>query len=316
MTEIFRSFQIQTSDPEVQIIGRVGGEGPPLLLLHGNPLTHRSWDRIAPRLAQDFTVVATDLRGYGDSSKPAGDDGHQNYSFRRMAQDQVEVMQHLGFNTFLVAGHDRGARTAFRMALDHPEKVRKVAFLDILPTHCVVQDMSAQLALDLYHWWFMAQPRGFPERLLHGNEEYYIRNKLMKQGPGKGGFTEAEIQEYIRVCTPANIHAVCEDYRAAATVDLAMDTADFEAGRKVTSPTLVLWGEKSHTAHHHNPLEEWPRYCSNIVGMTALPCGHYPVEQAPDETYNQLYRFFKGIGSETGSGNQTSSELARQRSVA
>ena len=304
MTALFRPVRIQTSDPEVQIVGRIGGEGPALLLLHGNPLTHRSWDRIAPRLAEDFTVVATDLRGYGDSSKPPGNEGHRNYSFRRMAQDQVEVMRQLGFETFLVAGHDRGARTAFRMALDHPDKVLKVAFLDILPTHSVVQNMSVQLALDLYHWWFMAQPRGFPERLLHGNEEYYIRNKLMKQGPGKGGFTEEEIQEYIRVCTPANIHAVCEDYRAAATIDLAMDTEDFEAGRKVTSPALVLWGEKSHTAHHHDPRKEWPRYCANIVGMTALACGHYPVEQAPDPTYDQLHRFFKESGPRASVGSQ------------
>lgn len=313
MSETFKSIQIQTSDPEVQIVGRVGGKGRPLLLLHGNPLSHRSWDRIAPRLAQHFTVVATDLRGYGDSSKPAGNDGHENYSFRRMAQDQVEVMQQLGFDSFFVAGHDRGARTAFRMALDHPDKVLKVAFLDILPTHAVVQNMGAQLALDLYHWWFMAQPRGFPERLLNGHEEFYIRNKLMKQGPGKGGFTEAEILEYIRVCTPANIHAVCEDYRAAATVDLVMDTADFEAGRKVAAPALVLWGEKSHTAHHHDPREEWPKYCANIAGMRALPCGHYPVEQAPDETFAELHRFFDDVDA---GGHSDSSRDQGRRSAA
>ncbi|MBI5275121.1 MAG: alpha/beta hydrolase [Burkholderiales bacterium] len=290
---MFESFSLATSDPQVHIVGRVGGKGPPLLLLHGNPLTHRSWDRIAPRLAESFTVVATDLRGYGASAKPEGGGDHAAYSFRRMAQDQVEVMAQLGFDTFRVAGHDRGARTALRMALDHPGKVRKAAFLEIVPTHCVARDISWQLAIDLYHWWFMAQPFPFPEQLLKGNEAFYIRSKLMSQGPGKGGFTEAEVQRYVQACTPENIHAVCEDYRAAATIDLAMDTADFEAGRQVECPVVVLWGTRSHTAQHHDPRAEWPRYCADIVGMHALDCGHYPVEQAPDETYRLLADFFR-----------------------
>lgn len=285
-------FRIPTSDPGVEIVGRIRGDGPPLLLLHGNPLTQKSWDRIAPALATRFTVVTTDLRGYGDSSKPVGLPNHENYSFRRMALDQVEVMAYLGFAQFALAGHDRGARTAFRLAMDHPEKVRRVAFLDILPTHRVFQNIDAQMALDLYHWWFMAQPKGFPETLLRNNEEYYIRNKLMKQGPGKGGFTEDEIQEYIRVCTPENIHGVCEDYRAGATIDLQMDTADFEAGRKVQPPALIIWGQQSHTAHHHDPRTEWPKYCANIERMVALPCGHYPTEQSPKETLEEFLEFF------------------------
>lgn len=288
-----RPFKIPTSDPDVFIVGDVVGDGPPLLLLHGNPLTRLSWQRIVPTLARHFTVVTTDLRGYGDSSKPEGLPDHANYTFRRMALDQVEVMAALGFTRFRLAGHDRGARTAFRMALDHPERVSQVAFLDILPTHSVFAHIEPRMALDLYHWWFMAQPRGFPETLLAGNEAFYIRNKLMTQGPGKGGFTEAEIAEYIRVCTPANIHAVCEDYRAAATLDLQMDTADFDAGRKVTAPALILWGERSHTAQYQDPRTEWPRYCADIVGMQALPCGHYPSEQAPDATAAALLAFFR-----------------------
>jgi haloacetate dehalogenase len=292
MSAALESFVLPTSDPGVNIVGRRRGSGPPLLLLHGNPLTQKSWDRIAPQLARHFTVVTTDLRGYGDSSKPEGLADHSNYSFRRMAQDQVEVMHALGYPRFAVAGHDRGARTAFRMALDHSDIVTRVAFLDILPTHCVFQDIQAQMAIDLYHWWFMAQPRGFPETLLRGNEEYYLRNKLMKQGPGKGGFTEDEILEYLRVCTPENIHAVCEDYRAAFTVDLPMDTDDFNAGRKVQPPALVLWGATSHTAHHHDPRIEWPKYCANIVRMAELPCGHYPTEQAPEDTFRELHAFF------------------------
>ena len=296
MRNVFEEFRIRTSDAGVDIAGQVGGKGPPLLLLHGNPLTRLSWDRIAPRLAEHFTVVATDLRGYGASSKPVGNGNHHEYSFRRMAQDQVEVMAHLGFDQFRVAGHDRGARVAFRMALDHPRKVLKAAFLEILPTHRVARDISFQMAIDLYHWWFMAQPFPFPERLLEGNEEFYIRTKLMSQGPGKGGFSEAEIKEYIRACTPENIHAVCEDYRAAATVDLAMDTADFEAGRMVECPVLALWGTRSHTALHHDVRAEWPKYCANVAGMHALDCGHYPVEQAPDETYRLLSDFLRYPG--------------------
>jgi haloacetate dehalogenase len=293
MYERFETFDIQTSDPDVRIAGRRGGVGPPLLLLHGNPLTHMSWHRIAPRLAEEFTVVATDLRGYGDSSKPRGREDHSNYSFRRMAQDQVDVMKHLGFETFFIAGHDRGARTAFRLALDHPDAVLKAAFLDILPTHHVWTHINMAWAISGYHWTFMAQPYDFPERLLRGHEEYYIRRKLMTQGVGKGGFTEEEIREYVRVCTPEQIHGVCEDYRAGATIDFEMDTADFEAGRKVACPALVLWGERSHTNRHFDPREAWPRYCARLVRMAVLPSGHYPSEQAPEETCAELRQFFR-----------------------
>jgi haloacetate dehalogenase len=201
MYEGFRRFDIQTSDPQVTIRGVVGGSGPPVLLLHGNPLTHYHWRFVAPRLAKDFTVVATDLRGYGDSGKPRGLADHGNYSFRRMAQDQVDVMRHLGYERFMVAGHDRGARTAYRMALDHPAAVLKLCAIDILPTHHVWTHVTREWALNSYHWSFMAQPYDFPERLLAGKEEYYIRLKLGSQGMGKGGFTEDAIQEYVRCCT-------------------------------------------------------------------------------------------------------------------
>jgi haloacetate dehalogenase len=277
-------------------VGRKGGEGPPLLLLHGNPLSHRSWLNVAPRLAKDFTVIATDLRGYGESSKPRGLPDHSNYSFRRMAQDQVDVMAHFGFGSFFVAGHDRGARTAYRMALDHGDKVLKLALLDIHPTPVVWQQMSnMELTLSLYHWTFMAQPAGFPEALMRGNEAFYIRSKLTTQGHGKGGFSEEEIQHYISLCTPENIHGVCEDYRAGATIDPKMDLADLAAGRRIQSPTLLLWGERSHVAHHpRKPAEVWSDYCANIVRARALPCGHYPSEQAPEETYAELKSFFAG----------------------
>ena len=289
----FTPFQIQTSDPEVSIVGRRGGEGPPLLLLHGNPLTNLSWQRIAPRLARGFTVVATDLRGYGDSSKPRGKPDHSNYSFRRMAQDQVDVMRELGFEKFFVAGHDRGARTTFRMALDHPERVLKAAFLDILPTHHVWTEVSMAWAINSYHWMFMAQPYDFPERLLRGNEEYYIRKKLTKQGLGKGGFTEEEIREYVRVCTPEQIHGVCEDYRAAATIDLEHDNADHTAGRKISGPALALWGRRSGVGRFYGGdiLPIWREAATDVTGGP-LETGHYLAEEDPQAVLAAFERFF------------------------
>ncbi len=293
MFEGFKQTQIQTSDPEVKINLRYGGNGPPLLLIHGNPLTHVHWHLVAPRLAKDFTVVATDLRGYGDSGKPRGREDHSNYSFRRMGQDQVDVMQHLGFDKFFVAGHDRGARTAFRMALDHPDKVLKFASFDILPTHHMLTHATYQWALNSSHWFFMAQAYDIPEKLIEGKEDYYILKKLTKLGIGKGGFSEETLKEYARCCTPENIHGVCEDYRAAVTIDMAMDTADFEAGRKVACPAAIYWGEYSHTHKYFDPLKAWPQYCSDIRRIKSLPCGHYPAEQVPEEVYSELCGFFK-----------------------
>lgn len=293
MYEGFERFEIQTTDPGVKIVGRVGGKGPGVLLLHGNPLTHVHWHLVAPRLARDFTVVATDLRGYGDSGKPRGREDHSNYSFRRMAQDQVDVMQHLGIKEFFVAGHDRGARTAHRMALDHPDKVKKFASFDILPTHHVLTNISRGWALGSFHWFFMAQPYDIPEKLIEGKEDFYILKKLTAMGIGKGGFSKETLAEYARVCTPENIHGVCEDYRAAITVDFEMDRADFEAGRKVTCPAAIYWGEKSHTEKYFDPRKAWPQYCTNIARIRPLPCGHYPAEQVPDDVYEELNEFFK-----------------------
>jgi haloacetate dehalogenase len=294
MYEGFRKFEIQTTDPEVRITGRIGGKGPAVLLLHGNPLTHVHWHLVAPRLARDYTVVAADLRGYGDSGKPRGKEDHSNYSFRRMAQDQVDVMAQLGFEEFCVAGHDRGARTAHRMALDHPDKVRKFASFDILPTHHVLTNISRGWALGSFHWFFMAQPYDIPEKLIEGKEDYYILKKLTRMGIGKGGFSQETLKEYARCCTPENIHGVCEDYRAAITVDFEMDRADFEAGRKVRCPAAIYWGEKSHTEKYFDPRQAWPQYCASIARIRPLPCGHYPAEQVPDEVYNELSAFFNG----------------------
>ncbi len=293
MYEEFERFEVQTSDPEVRIVGRRGGKGPGLLLVHGNPLTHVTWHKIAPRLAEHYTVVATDLRGYGDSSKPRGRPDHSNYTFQRMGLDQVEVMEHFGFKEFFLVGHDRGARTAFRMALDHPDRVRKFASIDIVPTHHVWTAFPRGWALHSYHWMFMAQPYDFPERLLSSNLEYYMKKKLEKHMHGQGGLEPEAVAEYIRCCTPEQIHGVCEDYRAAATIDFEMDTKDFEAGNRIRCPVLVLWGAKSHVEQHFKPREVWPQYAANIAGFEALPAGHYPQEQAPEETYRALSDFLR-----------------------
>ena len=293
MFEGFSTFDIQTSDPQVKIHGVVGGNGPPLLLMHGNPLTHVHWHLVAPRLAQDFTVVAVDLRGYGDSAKPRGLPDHGNYTFRRMAQDQFDVMTQLGFEKFFVGGHDRGGRVGYRMALDHPERVLKFASFDVIPTHYVLTHITREWAVNSYHWFFMAQPYDIPEQFFVGKERYYIDQKLTKMGIGKGGFTAETLAEYTRCCTAENLHAVCEDYRAAVTLDFEMDKADFEAGRKIQCPVLVTWGEKSHTEKMFDARVAWPLYAANIFKLCPLPCGHYPAEQAPDDVYRELFAFLK-----------------------
>jgi haloacetate dehalogenase len=235
-------------------------------------------------------VVCADLRGYGDSDKPRGLPDHTNYSFRRMAQDQVDVMKALGFERFHVAGHDRGARTAHRMALDHPDAVRSFASIEIIPTHWQLEHMKWTYAAHSYHWFFFAQPYDFPERLLEGKEEYYIRRKFAKQGEGK--FSEETMAEYVRCCTPEHIHGMSEDYRATLTVDYPMDKVDWDAGRRVTCPTLIMWAEKSHTQREFSAEEAWPHYATDIRGFHRLACAHYPMEEAPEETCALLANFF------------------------
>lgn len=289
---MFEGFQVRDIEGDGATIHlRVGGSGPPLLLLHGNPLTHVSWHKIAPRLAERFTVVATDLRGYGDSSKPPGGDDHYGYSFRAMARDQVAVMRRLGFERWCVAGHDRGGRVAHRMALDTPEVVEKVAFLDIVPTHHMLNNIKKTWAVDSYHWFFMAQAYDYPEKMIEAyGFERYIRKKLDKKGVGLSGFTPEAMAEYVRCCTAENIHAVCEDYRAAVGIDLVHDEADLAT--KIPMPMLVLWGERSHVNRSYKPLEAWRERAADVHGKM-LACGHYPAEQVPDETLAELLDFFK-----------------------
>src|ERR1700743_918524 len=236
MFEGFRAETIATSGAE--IFARIGGSGPPLLLLHGYPQTHVLWHKIAPRLAETFTVIAADLRGYGDSSKPPGGDNHVNYSKRSMALDQVEGMRHFGFDQFGVAGHDRGGRVGHRMAMDHPDRVTRLAVLDIVPTHKLFHHVTKEFATAYYHWFFLIQPAPFPETLIANSIDYFLQRQLGRLVPG--AITPEAFAEYSRCYRrPATIHAACEDYRAAASIDLEHDDADL--ARKIACPLLALW---------------------------------------------------------------------------
>jgi haloacetate dehalogenase len=291
MFENFTRTEIKTSG--ARIVAVHGGSGPPLLLMHGNPFTHVNWHKVAPRLAKEFTVVCTDLRGYGDSEKPPGGDDHSGYSFRAMAQDQVEVMAALGFKRFAAAGHDRGARVLHRMCLDHPDTVSRAAILDIIPQHHLLNHVTRDWGRFSWHWFFMIQPYDFPERLMNAEPEYFIRRKLAKTKQGLSFFDEAALAEYIRCFkNPETVHAMCEDYRATFGVDLDIDTKDFEAGRKITCPVLLLWGATGGVGRHHDSTAIWPGYASDIRGAKAVPSGHYLADEAPEETYRELREFF------------------------
>lgn len=286
----FKRQRIATDDAEIEVA--VGGSGPPLLLLHGNPMTLVSWHKVAPSLAQSFTVVAADLRGYGDSSKPEGGGDHSSYSFRTMALDNVEVMRQLGFPCFAVAGHDRGARVAFRMCLDHPDKVERMASLDIVPTHHVLANMSVAWGINSYHWFFLAQKAPYPERLICADLPYYISYKLDKPGVGLDIFSKEAMAEYVRCMTPEQVHGVCEDYRATLGVDFEMDKADF-GKRRIACPVLHLWGALSHVGRYYDPPAAWAPWCDDVRGW-ALPTGHYPAEHRPDLVYPAFWEFFSG----------------------
>ncbi|MCU0984765.1 MAG: alpha/beta hydrolase, partial [Acetobacteraceae bacterium] len=243
-------------------------------------------------LAQGFTVVAPDLRGYGDSDKPDGGEDHSGYAFRTMGNDNVAVMQHFGFERFGVAGHDRGARVGFRMALDHPGKVSRLAALDIVPTHHVLSNVTLGWGLEAYHWFFMAQKAPFPEKLLCADLAYYISYKLNKKGVGLEIFSPEAMAEYVRCTTPEQIHAVCEDYRATVSVDFAMDSADF-GKKQIACPVLVLWGSNSHCGRHFKVLEAWSPWAPDLRGWS-VPTGHYPAEHRPELVYDPFWRFFSG----------------------
>jgi haloacetate dehalogenase len=292
MFEGFDRREIKTSG--ARIVTLTGGKGPPLLLMHGNPFNHLSWQKIAPRLATEFTVVATDLRGYGDSEKPPGGPKHVNYSFRAMAQDQVEVMAALGFERFYAAGHDRGARVLHRMCLDHRQQVARAAIIDIVPQHYLYGNITKAWATFSWHWFFNIQPYDLPEKMMGADPDWFIKKKLAKTEQGLSFFDPAALADFMRCFrNPETIHAICEDYRAGATIDLEMDEADVQAGRKVDCPLLLLWGANGGVGRNQKSMEIWPRYASDIRAGKALPSGHYVNEEAPEETYAELRAFFR-----------------------
>ena len=279
----FAERKIRTSGASINL--KIGGEGPPLLLLHGYPQTHAMWHKVALQLAREFTVVCPDLRGYGDSAKPKGLPDHSNYSKRAMALDMVEVMETLGFVAFHVVGHDRGGRVAHRMARDHGRRVRSLTVLDISPTLKMYESTNMQFAKAYYHWFFLIQEAPIPERMLAGTGIDYI---LMRLGRGKSGirvFDRRALAEYKR-CFDA--HATCEDYRAAATIDLVHDRKD--KGRKITMPVLALWGRQGVIAALFDCLADWREVAADVRGR-ALPCGHFIPEEKPRELLAELRRF-------------------------
>ena len=283
----FTSHRVATSGVEIHCV--VGGSGPPLLLLHGYPQTHAIWHRIAPALARTHTLVCADLRGYGDSSKPTSDAQHTPYSKRAMAADMIEVMQSLGFGRFALVGHDRGGRVAHRLVRDHPAAVSRLAVLDISPTATMFERTDQAFATAYYHWFFLIQPFDLPERLIGADPIYYLRKKM--GGWGSAGLTIFDpraLAAYERAFADLRtIHASCEDYRAAASIDLVHDRAD---DARVECPLLVLWGERGVVNRLFDPIEDWRQVAADVQGH-AIACGHYLAEEAPQPTLAALAAF-------------------------
>jgi haloacetate dehalogenase len=278
----------------VSIHTRVAGSGPPLLLLHGYPQTHAMWDGVAPRLAERYTVVLTDLRGYGRSGKPADDAWHRRYSKRAMAADQVAVMSRLGYERFTVIGHDRGARCAYRMALDEPERVERLAVLDIVPTYEVFARIDMAVALGYWHWFFLSQPADLPERLISADPEYFFfapRGDTVS--PSTLPFSAEALADYrAAVADPRTIHAMCSDYRAGASVDYECDAAEVGA-RRIAAPLLALWGAKAGVAQWYDVAAIWRDWAEDVTAAT-VDAGHFLPEETPEDTCAVLLDFLRG----------------------
>ena len=266
------------------------GAGPPLLLLHGYPQTGYMWHKIAPRLAEDFTVVIADLRGYGDSDKPTSSEDHAVYSKRAMAADMMAVMTALGHSQFFIAGHDRGGRVAHRLARDYPQAVTKLAVLDIAPTAMMYDTTDMHFATSYYHWFFLIQPAPFPETLIGSDPKFFLESKMQHWGKDRSAITNDAFDEYLRCFSnPDTIHASCEDYRASASIDLEHDAADVRL--KLDIPLLVLWGATAMVGNKYDMLCAWQEVATDVTGF-AVPGGHYLPEESPDETYQALLDFF------------------------
>jgi haloacetate dehalogenase len=289
--EGFAVEHVEVRAGEIRV--RHGGSGPPLLLLHGNPQTHAMWHKVAPALAERYSVVCADLRGYGGSFKPPATPDHAPYAKREMARDMVELMEHLGHRSFLLAGHDRGARVAHRLALDHPGRVRKLAVLDIIPTleHFERADMA--FAMGYYHWFWFAQPHPFPETLINAAPEAWFRAHTSREPKPPDFFAPEALADYMSaVRNPDMIRGMCEDYRAAATIDLEHDRASRAGGDSIRCPLLVLWGAQARIEAWYDALAVWRSYSSGPVAGEALAAGHYIAEEAPQAVQERFFRFF------------------------
>ena len=286
----FTSFDL--SRDGVRLHGRIGGQGEPLLLLHGHPQTHANWHRVAPTLAAHFTVVLLDLRGYGDAGRPTSDGTHQAYSKREMALDALAAMRHHGFERFGVLAHDRGARVAHRLAADHPAAVKRLLLLDIAPTLAMYENTSEAFARAYWHWFFLIQPPPLPEALIESDPVRYIRSVMGGRHAGLAPFAPEAMAEYERcIAIEGSAQAICEDYRAAAGIDLVHDREDIAAGRRLAQPLRVLWGEHGAVGRSFDVLALW-RERADAVGGRALPCGHYIPEEAPRELLDEALAFF------------------------
>ena len=274
----------------VNINYKIGGKGEPLLLLHGYPQSHVLWRKIAPLFAENYTVICSDLRGYGDSDKPQSDKKHLTYSKKTMGLDQNELMKKLGFNEYFLVGHDRGGRVAHRMAIDFKENIKKISVLDIVPTSHVFKNTNAILAKRYYHWFFLIQSYPLPETMIGNDPEYYIRSKLQMWGANNEYLTEEIIQEYLRCFTTETIQASCEDYRAGASIDLVHHEEDYD--KKISCPLQVLWGSKAFVEELYDPIKVWKEWALNVEGQS-IDCGHFLPEESPIETYNAIINFFK-----------------------
>jgi haloacetate dehalogenase len=292
---MFEGFALETIDADgvaIRTRHRLHAGRPPLLLLHGNPQTHYMWHAVAPRLAERFSVVATDLTGYGDSAKPPRAADHAPHSKRAMARDQIAVMRRLGFERFYVAGHDRGGRVGYRMALDHPGRVARLAVLDIVPTWEAYRRADMAFGMSYFHWFFMAQPYDLPERLIGADPDFYWDRHTSREPKGPGFFAAEARADYLRCFrNPATINAICEDYRAAATLDMAYDEADRAAGRRIEAPLLALWGAKGRLEAWYDVPAIWRDWARDVRGR-ALDCGHYLPEERPEEVAAAFEAFF------------------------
>jgi len=274
---------------------RRGGSGPPLLLLHGNPQTHAMWHKVAPQLARQYSVVCPDLRGYGGSFKPPVSADHAAYAKRAMAQDMAELMAHFGHRTFLVGAHDRGARVAHRLAIDHPQRVEKLCVMDIIPTLEHFERADMRFGLGYYHWFWFAQPHPFPENVISAAPDAWWRAHTSREPKPSDFFDQEALADYMSaVHDPEMIRGMCEDYRAAAGIDLEHDRASRAAGEKIRCPLLVLWGRKAKIEAWYDALGVWRNYCSAEVAGGPVDSGHYLAEEAPGEVLERLSAFFSG----------------------